>query len=222
MKALPGIFTWRFAIVFARTFLWPGTWSASGAPAALAVGLIAVLLLLALVPKMSPDLLSRRREAAWRAGGVAVALFLLGQCTQAATYAAVGKVRGHPPSAGPDGWYLLLLFPVILTAACALGRRAGKGLFLAAAAAFLVGEWWLTFGVLPGVYGGATGFNGANYPPRAYAAYLFSPGDALRVFEGVGLVGASHRTLFAVLALWILALLCGAWPALRPRPMRSV
>ncbi|MGH9399351.1 MAG: ArnT family glycosyltransferase, partial [Thermoanaerobaculia bacterium] len=33
LHALPDLFRFRFAIVFGRSFLWPGTWSAMGAPA---------------------------------------------------------------------------------------------------------------------------------------------------------------------------------------------
>ena len=115
----------------------------------------------------------------------------------------------------------MLLLPVILTAACVSGRKIAKGVFVAAAAVFLAGEWWLTLGVLPGVYGGAKVFNGANFPLRAYGAYMLSPGAALRVFERVGLAAAPRGALLAVLLLWLLALVSGAFLAARPRRTRN-
>src|SRR5207245_1112743 len=133
---------------------------------------------------------SRRRANTWWAGGFAVVLFLGGQLAYASTLAAIGRLRGHPPSAGPDGWYLLILFPVALTAGCLFGRGAGRVIFLTSALVFLVAEWWVTFGVLPGVFAGATVFNGANAPLKAYGEYLLSPAAGLRVFERVGLVTA--------------------------------
>jgi 4-amino-4-deoxy-L-arabinose transferase-like glycosyltransferase len=218
LKTLPGLFTPRFAIVFGRTFLWPGTRSAAGAPAALAVGLFVLLLLLAVLPNVSGGSPSRLREATWRAGGLAVLLFLLGQCAQAATYAAVGRLRGHAPSAGPDGWYLLLLFPVILSAGCAFGRGVPGRLFLCATALFLGSEWWMTFGVLPGVYGGQIGFNGSNAPFAAYGNYLLRPAEVLKVYERVGLAGLRAQALGLVVGLWLLllasAVLTAAWPRL--------
>jgi hypothetical protein len=210
----------RFAVVFARTFLWPGTWSAMGAPAALAVALSLVLLLLFLVPGLTGPR-SRLRVRSWWPGGLALALFLGAQLAYASTSAAIGRLRGHTPSAGPDGWYSLILFPVILTAGCMLGRAAGSGGFAAAVLFFLAGEWWVTLGVLPGVYGGRALFNGANAPLRAYGTYLLSPRSVMSVFERVGLAAAPAAGLAAVAALWLAALLLGTFFSLRVRPART-
>ena len=206
LDALPELMTRRFAIVFGRTFLWPGTWSGAGAPAALAVLLTGVLLFLILGPNLRGGGRSRRRQQTWQAGGLAVAIFLVGQIAYASTYAAVGRVRGHRPSAGPDGWYLLILFPVILSAGCALGRRVAAGSFVAAGAVFLLAEWWTSFGVLPGVYGGRTAFNGANARFSVYGTYLGRPDEVLRVYSRVGLAGAPALVLASVVGLWLLAL----------------
>lgn len=206
LRAIPDILTLRFGIIFGRTFLWPGTWSASGAPAALAVVLVFTLLILFFAPNLSGLSSSRLRQRIWWTGGIAVAVFLLGSVAQASTYAAVGRLRGHAPSAGPDGWYLLILFPVFLCARCAFGRGIGRGAFLVASSAFLAGEWWLTFGVLPGVYGGRTAFNGANAPFSAYAVYLYRPDEVFQVYSRVGLAAAPAFVLVAVAALWMLAL----------------
>jgi hypothetical protein len=206
LRTIPDILTARFAIVFGRTFLWPGTWSASGAPAALAVLLTLTLLFLLLAPNLSGSPRSRLRQRIWWTGGIAVAVFLLGSLAQASTYASVGRLRGHAPSAGPDGWYLLILFPILLCAGCALGRGVGRGPFLVASVVFLAGEWCLTFGVLPGVYGGRTAFNGANAPFSVYGMYLWRPDEVLRVYSRVGLAGAPVFVLAAVVGLWLLTL----------------
>ncbi len=218
LKTIPDLLTARFAIVFGRTFLWPGTWSASGAPAALAVFLTLTLFFLLLAPNLSGRRGSRLRRRIWWTGGLAVAVFVAGQLAQASTYASVGRLRGRAPSGGPDGWYLLILFPAILSAGCALGRRVARGLFVAAGAVFLAAEWWTTFGVLPGVYGGRTAFNGANAPFSAYAMYLRRPDEALRVFSRVGLAGAPAFVLASVVGLWLLAL---ASALLLPRSGRT-
>jgi 4-amino-4-deoxy-L-arabinose transferase-like glycosyltransferase len=206
LRTIPDFVTARFAIVFGRTFLWPGTWSASGAPATLAVLLAVTLMFLLLAPNLSGGPRSRMRQRVWWTGGLAVAVFLAGQLAQASTYASVGKLRGHAPSAGPDGWYLLILFPVLLSAGCVLGRRVGADSFVVAAAVFLAAEWWTTFGVLPGVYGGRTAFNGANAPFSAYGAYLRRPDEVLRVYSKAGLAGAPVFVLASVMGLWLLAI----------------
>lgn len=206
LKTIPDLLTARFAIVFGRTFLWPGMWSASGAPAALAVLLTLTLLFLFLAPNLSGSPRSRLRQRIWWTGGLAVAIFLAGQFGQASTYTSVGRLRGRVPSAGPDGWYLLILLPVILSAGCALGRRVATGSFVVAGAVFLAAEWWTTFGVLPGVYGGRTAFNGANAPFSAYGMYLWRPDEVLRVYSRVGLAGVPAFVLASVVELWLLAL----------------
>jgi len=213
LSALPSVLTGRFAIVFARTFLWPGTFSASGAPAAVAVALVLVLALLALLSNLSGNPGSSRRAAAWRAGGLAAGFFLLGQCAQAATYAAIGRARGQSPSAGPDGWYLLVVLPVILSAGCALGRRPGGNAFVFAAMMFLAADWWMMFGVLPGVYDGAIAFNGSNAPISSYAKYLLHPAESLAVSARVGLAGLPRAAHTLAVGLWLLLLASGVFTA---------
>ena len=203
LAAFPDLLTPRFAIVFGRTFFWPGTRSASGAPAAVAVVLTATLLLLIIGPAISRARRSRCRARAWWAGGFAAAAFLAGQLAYASTYAAVGRARGLPPAAGPDGWYLLLLFPVVLSAGCAFGRAVPERWFLLAAAVFLAAEALVTFGVLPGVYGGRTVFNGANVPLSVYGSQLLRPAESLRAWERVGLAGISAAALGLAVAIWL-------------------
>lgn len=203
LESLSDIATIRFAVVFGRTFLWPGTGSAAGAPAALAVVLSAVLLLLALPGRGGPA--SAGHTAAGRAGTVALALFLAGYVAYASTLAAIGHARVRAAVAGPDGWYLLVLLPAILTFGCARGRRPPARLFGLAALLFLAADWWLTMGILPAVYAGLTDWNGANAPFSAYGPLLASPWRALAAFTTVGLGGVGAATLAALLMLWLLA-----------------
>jgi 4-amino-4-deoxy-L-arabinose transferase-like glycosyltransferase len=215
-QALPEIFKLRFAIVFGRTFLWPGTWSAMGAPAALAVVLFAALSLLALLPATaSTGHGSRLRRRVWRGAAVAVPLFGIGFLAYAGTLAAVARHRGHPPSAGPDGWYLLVLFPVLLTVGCACGRQIPARLFLVVTGIFLASEALLILGVLPAVYAGWTGGNGANAPLLGYARMLASPSLALGNFARVGLARAPVGLLAAVAGCEAVALSWAAAFALR-------
>ena len=206
LQGLPDLATLRFTVVFGRTFLWPGTWSAAGAPAALAVVLSLALLLLAMPGTGN---VSRQRGRAWRAGGVALALFALGHLAYATTILAVSRAQGRPASAGPDGWYLLVLLPVILTAGSAAGRAVPARRFLAAGVVFLAADWWLTMGVLPAVYAGQTVVNGANAPFSAYAATLASPAGALASFAAVCPSGAPAAWLGVLLAAWLLTLGAG-------------
>ena len=142
-------------------------------------------------------------------------LFLAGQLAYASTSAAIGRLRGHAPSSGPDGWYILILFPVILCAGSAFGRFASPAVFLASAAIFLAADWYLSMGVLPAVYGGSVTFNASNAPFSAHAASLRSPLAALRIFEGVGLAGSNAWLLGAVLSAWVLSLAFAAVTAAR-------
>jgi 4-amino-4-deoxy-L-arabinose transferase-like glycosyltransferase len=218
LAAFPDLLRARFAIVFGRTFLWPGTRSASGAPAVVSVVLAATLLLLVTGAAVSRAERSRFRARAWWAGGFAALAFLVGQFAYASTYAAVGRARGLPPSAGPDGWYLLLLFPVILTAGCLFGRSIPSRWFLLSAAVFLVAEALMTFGVLPGVYTGRTAFNGANVPISVYGGQLLRPAESILAFERVGLAGLSSVSLGLVVAIWLFLQGAGIALAVRTSP----
>lgn len=203
LESLPEIATIRFAVVFGRTFLWPGTGSAAGAPAALAVVLSLVLLLLAWPARGGAA--SARHAAAWRAGGLALALFLAGYVAYASTHAAIGRARGQAAVAGPDGWYLLVLLPPILTIGCAWGRRPSPRLFGLAALLFVAADWWMTMGILPAVYAGWTDWNGANAPFSEYGPLLAAPWRAVTAFAAVGLGGVGAAALAVLRVLWLLA-----------------
>jgi hypothetical protein len=163
LSSLADLWTPRFAIVFGRTFLWPGTRSASGAPASVAVTLSLMLLMLAIgAGRAGPG--SARTRRTWWAGGFAVAVFLLGQLVYASTYAAIGEredtLRSPGPTAGISSFCFLSCcrrvapLAACRDRACSFWRRRSssppKGL--------------MTFGALPGVYGGRTAFNGSNVP----------------------------------------------------------
>jgi hypothetical protein len=203
VESLPEIANLRFGVVFARTFLWPGTWSASGAPAGLAIVLSLTLLAVA-VPSRGA-VASPRRRAAWLSAGLCVCLFLLGHAARDVTYAAVARAKGTTIAAGPDGWYLLVLLPAILAVGSAWGRGSPPRRFRAAALVFLAADWWLTMGVLPAVYAGWTEFNGANAPFAAYGPLLAAPWRAATAFAAVGLGGVGAAALAVLLVLWLLA-----------------
>lgn len=207
LESLPEVATLRFGVVFARTFLWPGTWSASGAPAGLAVVLTLTLLTVA-VPSRGA-VASPRRRAAWLSAGLCVLLFLIGHAARDMTYAAVARAKGTAIAAGPDGWYLLVLLPAILAIGSAWGRGPSPRRWAAAAFVFLAADWLLTMGVLPAVYAGWTEFNGANAPFAAYGPLLAAPWRAATAFAAVGLGGVGAAALAVLLALWLVAFSLG-------------
>ena len=211
LESLPEIATLRFGVVFARTFLWPGTWSASGAPAGVAVVLSLALLAVA-VP--SGHRVASPRRAAGLCAGLCIGLFLVGHMARDMTYAAVARAKGTAIMAGPDGWYLLVLLPAILAIGTAWGRGAPPRRWAGTALIFLAADWWLSMGVLPAVYAGWTEFNGANAPFSAYGPLLAAPWRAASVFSSVGLGGVGAAALEALLAFWLLAFVLG-WNGIR-------
>jgi hypothetical protein len=219
VQSLGSLFTLRFWIVFGRTFLWPGTWSAMGAPASVAVPLALALTLVFLYPILRRARRSSSRGRMARGPAVALVLFVTGQILYADTYAAVARVRGHAPSAGPDGWYLLTLLPAILTLGCVTGRRVRGSILLTAWSIFLLCEWALTLGVLPAVYAGWTSPNGSNAPIGAWAPMWGSPLLALGTYARVGLARAPLVVLETILAAQLLAFAAGTLSALRRRPL---
>jgi len=202
-ESFPQVATLRFGVVFARTFLWPGTWSASGAPAVLAVALSLTLLALAL-PARGARAFPLRRPA-WLSAGLCVGLFLVGHAARDMTYAAVARANGTAIAAGPDGWYLLVLLPAILAIGSAWGRGPSARRWIAGALVFLAADWWLTMSVLPAVYAGLTEFNGANASFAAYGPLLAAPWRAVAAFAAVGLSGVGPAVLGTLLVFWLLA-----------------
>ncbi len=79
----------------------------------------------------------------------------------------------------------------------------------------------MMFGVLPGVYGGRTGFNGSNAPFAAYASSLLRPAEVLMVYERVGLAGLRASALGLVVGLWLLLLASAVFVAARPQSRGS-
>jgi 4-amino-4-deoxy-L-arabinose transferase-like glycosyltransferase len=218
IHALPDLLHLRFAIVFERTFLWPGTWSAMGAPAAVTVVLVAALVVLILRPMASGSGRSPLRRRTFLGAASVLPLFAAGHVAYASTYAAVSRQRGLPPSAGPDGWFFLILLPVILLSGCARGGRAHSRLLLAAAGIFLAAEAVIVLGVLPAVYAGWIEPNGSNAPFVEYVRILGHPEVALSTFTRLGLAQTPEAGLVCLLAGSLLAMLAGAMLSiLRPR-----
>ena len=214
LAALPDLLHARFAIVFARTFLWPGTWSAMGAPRFVAVLLFLTLTLVILIP-LALQGRSPLRRRVWLGSAVVLPLFALGYAAYASTFAAVARLRGHSPSAGPDGWYLLILLPVLLAAGCARGHCVPSTLLLVATGVFIAAEASLTLGVLPAVYAGWTTPNGSNASVSAWAPMVAAPGLALQTYARVGLARASIPLLAGILGSALLALLAAVFPVVR-------
>jgi hypothetical protein len=218
-RALTDVLHVRFGVVFGRTFLWPGTWSAMGAQRFVAVVLFLTLALLTLLPIFFRGGSPLRRRV-WWGTALVVPLFLLGYAAYASTFAAVARRGGYSPSAGPDGWYLLILFPVLLAAGCARGKRVPSELYLIALGIFVIAEGLLTLGVLPAVYSGWTAPNGSNAPLRAWLPMTTSPFFPLATYAGVGLAQTSVPVLGVVLTAELLALLAAVLPLVR-RASRS-
>lgn len=199
LAAIPNVLKPGTAVAIGRTFLWPGTWSAMGAPLAAAIPMLAGLALVWFGPAVLRAPVSGRRSRAWLAIAPALALFLVGQIAHAATFAAVAG-RSGLHAAGGEGWYMLVLLPLVLAAGAAFGRSVPPRLFVCAAGLFLLAEGLLTLRLLPSLYGGG------NH-------------GALGSFEVAGLVGASPFWLGLVLALWLFAL-CAGTMVLRDRRRR--
>ncbi len=211
--ALPDILHWRYAIVFGRTFLWPGTASAMGAPAAAAALLTAGLAGLWLWPLLSVTPFCERVRRAGLAAGVAVLLFLISEVSYSATYAAIARARGLSSTQMGLGWYAVILMPAVLVLGSAAGRSAPRCAWTVLAALCVVVGWWLDLGLLPNVYSGATHFNAANVPLLAYRHLPLSLGAAMRVYESVGLIRMSAVFLAAIWIAGQVALIAGVGAA---------
>ncbi|MGH9400108.1 MAG: glycosyltransferase family 39 protein [Thermoanaerobaculia bacterium] len=204
VAAAPSLLRLELFGTFARTFLYPGTWSVMGASSAGAAALAAGLLLLAAIPALGRTPATARRRRRWAVGGVAVALFLIGHAAHAAAFAAIARARGEPIGFGGEGWYVLVLLPVFVAAAAAFGKSVGPRAAALSAALFLSGEAWMTFGALPAVYAGAA------EPGRVSAAtvvtFLMHPRWSLGTFARTGLAGAPAWLLGAIATFWLACL----------------
>lgn len=214
LRAAPDLLRPRFLTVLGRTFLWPGTWSAMGAPAILAVLLGAAFVALFVSGLLgSTGRRSPLRRRTWLGAASAFAFFALGYVVYATTVTAAARRVGRVPTAGPDGWYVLILLPILLTAGCLAGGRAPRRVFIGAAVLFVVVEAVLAFGVLPAVYAGRSLPNGANAPIGIWIAMAATPGDALRVLARTGLAQWGPGALGALAAAYPILLGGAAWLA---------
>ena len=85
----------------------------------------------------------------------------------------------------------------------------------------MASEALLILGLLPAVYAGWIGGNGANAPLPAYARMLASPSLALGAFARVGLARAPAGLLAAVAGCGALALSWAAALAIRRSARRA-
>ncbi len=210
IAAVPRLFRPSIAKSFVATFLYPGTWAAMGAPGP-AIGAAGLgLLIILILPRIRAGAASRGRRLAWAGSAAALAGFAVADLAHAATFAAISS----PYGAGGDGWYLLILLPVVLAAGAAAGRAPRPRLYVAASLLFLVADWICTFGRLAAVYTGhIEGFD-PRTPFSSYRELVFTPHAGLEVFSRVGLVDVPVTALAAIIAAWLLALLAAAGLAL--------
>jgi hypothetical protein len=200
LAAVPAIFRARYWVVFGRTFLWPGTGSAQGAPALVSAALTTGLVAVWLSPLVSGSIASLRVRRGALASGMLLALFMIAELLYTNTFTAVALARGQPDEAYGLGWYAAILTPAVLVLGCVRGRIVAPGALLALIALSIAAAWILDLGVLPAVYSGRVGFNGANAPFSTYARGVVRPAAAMRTYAASGLVAAPAAV---IAALWI-------------------
>jgi ABC-type multidrug transport system fused ATPase/permease subunit len=181
IAAIPHLLQPAFFSSVWRTFVYPGTWSAMGAPPSARWLALLGLILIFLLPQFRAAPRSARRARTWAGAALALVFFLLAQLAHLTTFAAVGMF------AGGEGWYALILLPIVLAAAAAFGRSVPAWLFVAASALFVAADGICTWG-LASVYAG-----GAKL-------------GRFEVFSRVGLLDPSAAFLAAIAVAWLLAI----------------
>jgi hypothetical protein len=202
MAEIPGALRWRYGIVFGRTFLWPGTDTAMGAPPAAALALTIALAALLLAPAISRSLPAKRTRRGGAAAALAVVLFLASEVFYTATFAAVSRAHGGTPVQLGFGWYAAILTPAVLAMGCVWGRAAPRWIWLALVALGVVVGWWLDLGVLPAAYSGRTAFNASNAPLAAYGRLFLGPAAAMKIYDTAGLAEPGAGLLGGLWAAW--------------------
>lgn len=182
IEAIPRVLRPIFITNFWRTFVYPGTWSRMGGEATTTRLTLAGLVLLLAGPLVFGGPASKERMRRWGGAAVALFFFALAQIAHLTTFTAVGM------SAGAEGWYSLILLPVVLAAAAAFGKSIPLPASIAASVLFLAAECSGTFGVLRSIYSGGAKLG------------LFE------VFTRVGVVETPEAVLAALTAVWLLAL----------------
>jgi hypothetical protein len=187
--------------VFARTFVWPGTWTWMGAPWPVSPIVAAGLLAVVVFVRPPPSVIARPGLAAL---GFALFWFITAQAIHAANFFAIGRKVQSAPVAGHEGWYLLSLLPVLLLAGEGVGRTRCVT-FTALAVLCVLVDATLQFGLLPGCYAGIFGIPGT--PMTEALRIAFHPRFAFAALAVVSLVGFHGRELAAIAATW-LGLIC--------------
>ncbi len=215
LAVLPSVLRPEMLAYAWKTWIYPGTWASIGAPAPALWIVGAALAALWLLPQLARAPRSAGRRRGWLGAALAVGAFAVGQLSYAASNAAVAK---GPTMVGGEGWYFLILLPVVLAAGVALGKPVPPRLFVPAAALFLVADWITTLGVLPATYGGWIEKSGALAPFAAYRPILAAPGTALDVLASVGLLDLPVALLALLVLAWLAALAAAAALIFRPAP----
>jgi hypothetical protein len=218
IAAIPRVFRPGLFKSLSSTFVYPGAWSAMGAPRHAVLLAAAGIAILILLPWTRAGAASRRGRVAWFGAAIALLAFLAADLAHAATFAVIAG------AAGGEGWYLLVLLPVVLSAGAARGKPPGPRAFVLASLCFVAADWICTFGRLAAVYAGEIEGFTPRVPWAAYRGFLLS-GEPFRTFSRVGLIEIPAALLAVTGAVWLLALLAPAvvlWrPGLYARPSRT-
>lgn len=182
IESIPHLLNGQFFANFWNTYAYPGTWSVIGAPSAVTRPALIGLASIVLLPLFVGGSFSRERARTWAGAATVLFFFVVAQLAHLTTFAAVKMY------AGSEGWYSLILLPVILSAAAAYGKRIPVAVSMIAAVLFLVTEYDGTFRQLRSIYSG-----GAEI-------------GVFEVFSRVGVLDTPAAVLIAVTAVWVLAL----------------
>jgi hypothetical protein len=182
--------------ILGRTFVWPGTWTWTGAPWPVSYAMTAGLVAVALLVQRPASQAARRGVAAL---ALALFWFLVAQAFHATSFAAMAR-HTHTTPAGQEGWYLLSLLPVLLLAGEAIGRTRRRA-FAALAALGLLSDAVLQFGFLPACYAGVLGVPGV--PLTAGFALAARPGVAFPILGVFSLPAWRGRWIAALAIVWL-------------------
>lgn len=201
LREFPGILRPDHFVVLGRTFVWPGTGSWIGAPFPVSLLLAGTFVLLIVSARRPP---SRRARPGLAAFGLVLVSFAAAQAAHAATFAAVARKAHSPPGAGYEGWYALVLAPVLLVTGEAFGRQRRTG-FVVLAAGGLLADVFLLFGLLPACY--ALEFRRHATPWfLPCLRFVVHPSRALDVLNAVSLARPGPGWLAAVSIAWLASL----------------
>ena len=181
LGSLPRLATLPSVSATWRTFVFPGTWSAMGAPVALAAVTAAGMIVLWVGPQLGGSRRFAERKRAWWGSAAALGFFALADVGHATSFAVTGGAGGVG-----DGWYFLTLLPVFIAGGAFLGREAQARQFLAASLLFLAVEGFCLFRLLPAAYSGGRA-NRTGLATLSRVGLVPVPAVALAAIAALGL-----------------------------------